>query len=55
MTLDDGMWTLTRDDVQRFLGRFEDGGDTIRGTWEWKRDSRWEKDFDLVYRRSVAP
>jgi hypothetical protein len=29
--------------------------DTIRGTWEWKRDGRWEKDFDLAYRRSVAP
>ena len=49
------MWTLTRDDVQRFIGQFEDGGATIRGTWEWKRDGRWEKDFDLVYRRSVAP
>lgn len=51
MTLEDGLWTLTRDDVQRFSGRFEDSGDTIRGTWEWKRDGRWEKDFDLVYRR----
>ena len=52
MTLDDELWTLTRDDVQRFIGRFEDGGATIRGTWEWKRDGRWEKDFDLVYRRA---
>ena len=32
MTLDDGAWTLLRDDV-----------------------GRWEEDFDLVYRRSVAP
>jgi len=51
MTLDEGMWTLTRDDVQRFIGRFEDGGATIRGTWEWKRGGRWEKDFDLLYSR----
>jgi hypothetical protein len=55
MTLDDRMWTLERDDVQRFLGGFEDGGDTIRGTWEWKRDGSWQKDFDLVYTRRVAP
>lgn len=51
MTLDDELWTLERDGVQRFIGRFEDAGDTIRGTWEWKRDARWEKDFDLVYSR----
>jgi len=55
MTLDDELWTLERDDVQRFIGRFEDGGDTIRGAWEWHRDGAWQHDFDLVYRRSVAP
>ena len=30
-------------------------GDTIRGAWEWHRDGAWQHDFDLVYRRSVAP
>jgi hypothetical protein len=54
MTLAGGEWTLARDDLQRFIGRFEDG-DTIRGAWEWKRDGSWQHDFELVYRRSVAP
>ena len=53
MTFDDDAWTLERDGEQRFHGRLE--GDTIRGTWEWFRDGEWQKDFDLVYRRSVAP
>ena len=53
MTFEDGAWTLERDGEQRFHGRLE--GDTIRGTWEWFRDGAWQNDFDLVYRRSVAP
>ncbi len=53
MTLDDDAWTLERDGEQRFHGRFE--GDTIRGAWEWFRDGAWQHDFELVYRRSVAP
>jgi hypothetical protein len=37
---------------QRFSGRLEDGGDTIRGRWDTSRDgSRWEHDFNLMYRR----
>jgi hypothetical protein len=54
MRLEDGEWTLERDDEQRYIGRFEDA-DTIRGAWEWCRDGAWQHDFDLVYRRSVAP
>ena len=50
MSLEDGVWTLERDGVQRFHGRFEDD-DTIRGAWEWFRDGGWQKDFDVVYRR----
>jgi len=53
MTLTSEAWTLERDGVQRYRGRVE--GDTIRGAWEWHRDGAWQHDFDLVYRRSVAP
>jgi hypothetical protein len=45
--------TIQRDE-QRYVGRFEDD-DTIRGAWEWFRDGAWQHDFELVYRRSVAP
>jgi hypothetical protein len=53
MTFTSEAWTLERDGVQRFHGRIE--GETIRGAWEWHRDGAWQHDFDLVYRRSVAP
>ena len=60
MSLSNGVWTLLReapdfsplDFSQRFTGTFGDNGDTIRGAWETSGDgSRWEKDFDLTYRR----
>lgn len=54
MTLEADAWTLERDGVQRYVGRFEDD-DTIRGAWEWFRDGAWQHDFELDYRRSVAP
>ena len=54
MTLEDDAWALERDGVQRYVGRFEDD-DTIRGAWEWFRDGAWQHDFELDYRRSVAP
>jgi hypothetical protein len=54
MTLEGDTWELERDGVQRYLGRFE-GDDTIRGAWEWFRDGAWQHDFELDYRRSVAP
>ena len=54
MTLDNDAWTLERDGVQRYVGRFEDD-DTILGAWEWFRDDAWQHDFELDYRRSVAP
>jgi hypothetical protein len=55
MTLADGVWTLERhadppDFSQRFAGRFEDD-DTIAGRWERAGGTRWELDFELVYRR----
>lgn len=53
-TLEGDTWTLERDGVQRYRGRFEDD-DTIRGAWEWFRDGAWQHDFELDYRRSVAP
>lgn len=60
MTFRDGKWTLLRTSPdftplsfsQRFTGKLEDGGDTIRGRWETSRDgSSWEHDFHLIYRR----
>ena len=38
---------------QRYLRRFG-GDDTIRGV-EWFRDGAWQHDFELDYKRSVAP
>jgi hypothetical protein len=61
MTLRDGLWTLRREKPdftplefsQRFEGRFEDDGRTIRGAWETSHDggATWEHDFDLTYTR----
>ena len=55
MRLTDEAWTVWRDAPgfnQRFVGRFEDGGAAIAGTWETSEDgSTWTDDFDLVYRR----
>src|SRR6476469_7300618 len=59
MTFDDGVWTLLRETPdfsplefsQRFTGRLEDGGATIRGRWESRPlgAAEWEPDFDLTY------
>jgi hypothetical protein len=58
MGLEDGVWRLERtkpdfsplDFSQRFVGRFDEDGDRIDGTWEIAHDHEtWEKDFDLVY------
>jgi hypothetical protein len=48
MTIEDGVWTLTRDApgfAQRFTATI--GEDTIQGTWELNG----ERDFDLTYTR----
>lgn len=56
MSIDGGEWRLWRDGrpfSQRFVGRFEDGGDTIVGRWEKAEDGAdYVTDFDLVYRRA---
>ncbi|GAA3801802.1 hypothetical protein ACFS5L_40565 [Streptomyces phyllanthi] len=62
MTFDGEVWRLLRERAdfsplhfqQRFTGRIEDDGDTVRGAWELaKLGSReWERDFGLTYRRS---
>ena len=55
MSIDESEWRLWREGepfAQRFVGRFEDGGDTIRGRWELAMDgAEFETDFDLVFRR----
>ncbi len=54
MTLDDGVWKLSRDAPdpfpQRYIGTFSDDGKTIAGRWEKAEDgANWETDFDLTY------
>lgn len=59
MTFEDGLWTLLRETPdfsplefsQRFTGRLEDGGATIRGRWESRPlgAEQWEPDFELTY------
>jgi hypothetical protein len=53
MSIGDGEWRLRRDGEpfsQRFTGRFEDGGRTIRGHWELAVDGgHFRHDFDLIY------
>jgi len=60
MTFDRTEWTLAREAAdftplefaQRFTATFEDGGDTIRGRWQMRRQGEgWQTDFDLVYSR----
>ena len=52
----DNTWTLRRigehpDFSQRFIGRFDDDGASIVGSWEISRDkgSTWSHDFGLTY------
>ncbi|MBS1886781.1 MAG: hypothetical protein JSU06_06290 [Actinobacteria bacterium] len=55
MSIGGGEWRLWRDGepfAQRFVGRFEDDGRTIRGRWEAaKTGGDLEIDFDLIYRK----
>ncbi|HKG36782.1 MAG TPA: hypothetical protein VKA89_10135 [Solirubrobacterales bacterium] len=56
MTIDEREWRLWRAGApfpQRFVGTFEDGGDTIVGRWEKAEDGKnFETDFDLIFRRA---
>ena len=60
MTLDDRVWTLTRespdfsplDFAQRFTGTFSADATTISGAWETRLDRDWRHDFALIYRRA---
>jgi hypothetical protein len=62
MSLDDGVWTLTRESPdftplefrQRFTGTFSADGNTISGGWESgpAGGGAWEHDFALTYRRA---
>jgi hypothetical protein len=55
MSIGDGEWRQWREGApfpQRFVGRFEDDGDTILGRWEKAEDgTNYAIDFDLTYRR----
>ena len=46
------LWRIGEPFPQRFIGRFEDGGNTIAGRWEKALDgTHYETDFALVYRK----
>lgn len=55
MSIGAGEWRLWREGepfAQRWTGRFEDDGRTIRGTWELAEDGAdFRADFDLIYRK----
>jgi hypothetical protein len=55
MSLDDEEWKLSRDESgfsQRFTGRFDDDGNTIKAYWEKSSDGvNWDLDFDMIYTR----
>ena len=58
MSLEDGVWRLSRDDPdpfpQRFVGTFSEDGAEIRGVWEkgTAGDGGFEVDFEMVYSRA---
>jgi Protein of unknown function (DUF1579) len=56
MSFADGVWKLSRiapGVSQRFIGTFNEAGDTISCTWESSSDgSTWEHDFDITYTRA---
>jgi hypothetical protein len=55
MSIDNREWRLWRTGApfaQRFIGRFEDGGNTIAGRWETATDGEsFQTDFHLIYRK----
>lgn len=55
----DASWRLCRDATgfsQRFTGMLSDGGDTIVGRWELRRDDvHWADDLAITYRRHKGP
>lgn len=60
MSLENDIWKLWRDTAdfspfdfyQRFVGRINETGDSIKSTWEKSDDGlNWNHDFRLVYRK----
>jgi hypothetical protein len=55
MNVDAKAWRLSRDAPgfsQRFTGSFDDGANTIVGTWQLCEDDvHWNDDLQIVYRR----
>jgi hypothetical protein len=53
--VDDDTWRIWRDAPgfsQRFTGKFVDGGKTIAGLWQLRRDDvHWKDDLQITYRR----
>jgi hypothetical protein len=62
MSLENDDWKLWRDTpdfsqldfCQRFVGKINESGDTIKSSWEKSDDGlHWEHDFRLIYRKVV--
>lgn len=55
MSFDGKVWRLARtapEFSQRYVGVFDDAGNTISGSWEMSKDGQtWDHDFDLTYTR----
>ena len=53
--IDDVSWRVWRESPgfsQRFTGTFAEGGDTLVGLWQLRRDDvHWEDDLAITYRR----
>jgi len=53
---EDGSWRIWRDEPgfdQRFRGRVENGGDTLAGLWQMRReDGAWKDDVEITFRRA---
>jgi hypothetical protein len=55
--IDDKSWRTWRDAPgfsQRFTGTFTDGYDTIAGLSQLRRESHWEDDLKITYRRDAV-
>ena len=52
-----GVWRIWRDHPgfsQRLTGTLDDGGNTIRLSWELQQDGPWKPDLQATYRRVKA-
>jgi hypothetical protein len=54
VSIEGGVWRIWRDHPgfsQRLTATFENGGNTIRLSWELQQDGPWRPDLQATYRR----